>query len=261
MAINPLTDKFRIFLSSKQRPDDIPDQWYNEGKFLTLLPTTFLLPPAKYLVSVNSFSLDFAPINIEADDLIYFRQGQQRWRPFHCPSAHYDTPNSLVIALNEAAPQEVRFELTVNPEKVKITIEEEFRVWFSMKIATLLGFLPHTDYESGEHVAFRLPDMYYYFNPMYLCSNTLTHPCPTPGESWLPILRPIPIEGKLTEEGRRVTMIFENKKRWVKMMTHQLHDIDFFCVCSDFVTVPKFLPGSDGCVIELEIKREKLTFL
>ena len=135
-------------------------------------------------------------------------------------------------------------------------------VRFSPKLANLLGFDRGTTYMTTT-LAERLPDVYYYFCPLILCSRTLARPtllAPSKGES-LPVLRLLNFEGKMTTEGRRVTFDFQHEKRWVPLMNNQLQDVDVHVLCCDFETAPAFLRNSGGCVIELEFKRQKLGFL
>lgn len=261
------SNKTKLFISTELRIPGQNDQWAESGKFTAHLPRTLTFSPGTFMVSVNSVSMDFSPINIDSDCKITFLWNNQQ-NEVVCARNLCDIVQCLLSELNDKLPGDggnKLMKLTLDDQKtrkVKLTIKpaQISDVRFSPKLANLLGFDPQISYSNATTLAERLPDMYYYFSPMILCSHTLARECFTPAGD-LPILRLLNIEGKMTTEGRRVMFNYEAEKRWVPMMSHQLQEIDFYLLCCDFATAPGFLPNSGACVIELEIKRQKLSFM
>jgi hypothetical protein len=256
-------ENFKLFIGTQLAA---AHQWYESGHFTVRLPTTLVFTPGQYMVSVNSLSMDFSPINIDTDCKLWYNWIGQR-HEITCDRRLCDIIKCLISELNQKLPgvspnKPIRFTLDEgNTRKVKMTVRQGVtNIRFSLKLATLLGFDDQTAYAASCH-AERLPDVYYYFCPLVLCSRALARPCFTPTGSDLPILRPLKFEGNMTAEGRRVVFNFEHEKRWVPLMNHQLQEIDVYVMCSDFKTSPSFLRNSGGCVIELEFKRQKLSFV
>ncbi len=263
----------RLLCGTKEDPRDnfgldsqILDRYYDNGAFVTVFPASILLVPqdARFRVNVLSVSLDFSPLNINDECLVYYRdEDEEVNKNYTVEPGHYSKIDYLLMRLDDEAPRGLSFEkrLLDKKQRVRMKIGREMRVKFSQKLANILGFDPYQEYDKGTHDAERVCDIYAQFRPLYLCSRCLTDPCWTPvGE--LPLLRQInvPDPSTLEDNGRQTTIFFDNK-RWINVPGRRLHAIDFYFLCADMKSPLQLLRNSGGCVIDIELERDQLCFV
>jgi hypothetical protein len=264
------------------------DRWYDRGSFVTVLPSSIILSPmdAQFRVNVSSVSIDFSPLNIDEqckiyveeipeiepaiiddDDDLFVDATEPTVYQFSIDPCHCSNIVSLLGEFEAVAKKSFvkskkkKLKLSFLDKKQRVRLEcKQVRVKFSPKLARILGFDHNTMYQEGTSDAERLPDIYVDYRPLYLCSKCLAEPTYSrSGE--MPLLRQIYLKDPATDtdNGRQSVIIFDTK-HWVSVPGRRLHAIDFYLLCSDMSTPAQLLRNSSGCVIELELERDKLHF-
>lgn len=108
-------DRMRVLCGTKEDPMDnfggdgqVLDRWYDKGSFVSVFPASILMVPqdAQFRVNVVSVSLDFSPLNINDDCIVYYRDANEEVdKNYTVTPGHYSKIDYLLMQLDEEAPR------------------------------------------------------------------------------------------------------------------------------------------------------------